>query len=120
MNLVFFASKTHLKKPIRMWAFLVSLPWCTIEFTTVHRIDVNLKSRADRVFNASSRKTKVRYGKVNMAHISVIAPIPDGGLEGVMRDLAQFIPPQSMVYEIKGVPPNRRANTDHGSVALSV
>ena len=38
-----------------------------------------------------------------MAHISVIAPIPDGGLEGVMRDLAQFIPPQSMVYEIKGV-----------------
>ena len=103
-----------------MWAFLVSLPWCNIEFTTVHRIDVNLKSRADRVFNASSRKTKVRYGKVNMAHISVIAPIPDGGLEGVMRDLAQFIPPQSMVYEIKGVQPNRRANTDHGSVALSV
>ena len=103
-----------------MWAFLVSLPWCTIEFTTVHRIDVNLKSRADRVFQASSRKTKVRYGKVNMAHISVIAPIPDGGLEGVMRDLAQFIPPQSMVYEIKGVPPNRRANTDHGSVARSV
>ena len=55
-----------------------------------------------------------------MAHISIIAPIPNGGLEGVMRDLAQFIPPQSMVYEIKGVPPNRRANTDHGSVALSV
>ena len=120
MNLVYYASKTHLKKPIRMWAFLVSLPWCTIEFTTVHRIDVNLKTRADRLFQASGRKTKVRYGKVNTARISVIAPIPDGGLECVMRDLAQFIPPQSMVYEIKGVPPNRRANTDHGSVALSV
>ena len=103
MNLVYYASKTHLRKPIRMWAFLVSLPWCTIEFTTVHRIDVNLKTRADRLFQASGRKTKVRYGKVNTARISVIAPIPDGGLECVMRDLAQFIPPQSMVYEIKGV-----------------
>ena len=94
-----------------MWAFLVSLPWCTIEFTTVHRIDVNLKSRADRVFQASGRKSKVRYGKVNMAHISVIAPIPDGGLEGVMRDLAQFIPPQSMVYEIKGVEKTTRTQS---------
>ena len=72
---------------------------------------MNLKSRADRVFQASGRKTKVRYGKVNMAHISVIAPIPDGGLEGVMRDLAQFIPPQSMVYEIKGVEKTTRTQS---------
>ena len=103
MNLVFIASKTHMKKPIRMWAVLVSLPWCTVEFTTIQPKSVDLRTRAESVFAATARKTKVSYGRVNSAKISVIAPIPDGGLEGVMRDLAQFIPPQSMVYEIKGV-----------------